>query len=183
MLGASLFESLLILPGHMTLDLPLKKNNVMNVHQKIKRHWFEKVEEVYGTLLEKILPFRWIIFGLFIVMFIFSMLILKNNMKFVMFPNEETREIVLKGEAETGANRFDTAKLSKQVEDIIQPRIGKEVIGVRTSIARSRRGSAVEENKFRMLIEIVPKEKRAKSADMLIKEFERQCGTFVLYFF
>ncbi|MCK4816269.1 efflux RND transporter permease subunit, partial [bacterium] len=82
--------------------------------------------------------------------------------------------IRLTGEAPPQADRYETAELTKQVEDIIAPYLGKEVIGFRTRIARSRWGRAIEENKFRMRIEILPKEKRKKSADQLIKEWEKQ---------
>ncbi|MFC2061224.1 efflux RND transporter permease subunit [Elusimicrobiota bacterium] len=178
MLGASLFESLIILPGHMHLKLPglgmlfgkLKKRKQV----KEKTHWFTKVEYSYGNFLSRLLPFKWAVFPVFILLLIFSMYIVKSKMKFVMFPREETRSISVSGEAAADADRHETARLTKQIEDMLAPYIGKEVIGFRTSIARSRWGRAVEENKFRMGIEIVPKEKRKKSADQLIKEFETQ---------
>lgn len=178
MLGASLFESLVILPGHMSLDLPGFNKLMSRVRGKRTEdkeiHWFTKVEDYYGDILNKILPFKWVIFIVFILLLIFSGYIIKTKMKYVMFPHEETREVSLTGEAAAEADRYDTARLTKQVEDVIAPYLGKEVIGFRTQIARSRWGRAVEENKFRMIIEILPKEKRKKSADQLIKEWEKQ---------
>lgn len=176
MLGASLFESLIILPGHMHLDLSIFNKITDKFRKKEpqerKRHWFHKVEDSYGNLLEKTLPFKWVIFPVFVILLLFSGYIVKTKMKFVMFPREETRQVSLTGKAAPEADRYDTAELTKQVEDVIDPYIGKEVIGYRTQIARSRRGRAVEENKFRMIVEIVPKEKRKKSADRLIEEWE-----------
>ncbi|MFC2140415.1 efflux RND transporter permease subunit [Candidatus Auribacterota bacterium] len=176
MLGASLFESLIILPGHMLLNFSgvnklVSKFKKKSLRQK-KIHWFNKIEEMYGNLLKKVLPFKLVVFLIFILLFIFSGYIIKTKMKFVMFPREETREITVTGKASPDSDRYDTAKLTKQVEDIIVPYIGKEVIGIRTRIARSRWGKAVEENKFRMIVEIVPKEKRKKSADQLVKEWK-----------
>ncbi|MFH1416086.1 MAG: efflux RND transporter permease subunit [Elusimicrobiota bacterium] len=178
MLGASLFESLIILPGHMHLSFPgfnkLVSKFRKNISRPKKTHWFIKVEDSYGNFLSRILPFKWVVFPVFIFLLIFSMYIVKSKMKFVMFPNEETRQISISGEAAPEVDRFETARLTKQIEDMLTPYIGKEVIGFTTSIARSRWGRAVEENKFRMNIEIVPKEKRDKSAEQLIKEFETQ---------
>ncbi|MFC1672145.1 efflux RND transporter permease subunit, partial [Planctomycetota bacterium] len=176
MLGASLFESLIILPGHMCLNFPIF-NRLMDKFRKkkpveTKRHWFHKVEDSYGHFLERLLPFKWVVFVIFVVLLVFSGYIVKTKMKYVMFPREETRSIALTGEAAPDTDRFDTAQLTTQVEDIIAPYMGKEVIGFTTQIARSRWGRAVEENKFRMNIEIVPKEKRKKSADTLTKEWE-----------
>ncbi len=54
------------------------------------------------------------------------------------------------------------------------PYNGKEVIGVMTTVAQSRRGGAVEENKFRTSIEIQPRDKRKKSANQLISELKTQ---------
>lgn len=176
MLGASLFESLIILPGHMNLNFSIFNKLIDRFRKKesgqARKHWFNKVEDAYGNFLRKILPFKWVVFPVFICLLIFSVYIIKTKMKFVMFPNEETRQISLRGEAAPETDRYDTAKLSKQIENVIAPYIGNEVIGFRTQIARSRRGRAIEENKFRMRVEIIPKEKRKKSADQLIKEWE-----------
>lgn len=58
--------------------------------------------------------------------------------------------------------------ISKNIENIITPYIGKEVIGFRTEIAKSRHGGIAKENMFRMIVEIVPKEERQRSADDLV---------------
>ncbi|MCA9408021.1 MAG: efflux RND transporter permease subunit [Candidatus Omnitrophica bacterium] len=177
MLGASLFESLLILPGHMHFELPVLKrftNGGKNKERVLKRHWFEKIEDRYGKILEKILPFKYFVFLGFIILLALSWWLMTAKMKFVMFPNEETRDIVLSGEADKSADRIDTANLTKKIEDILQPYIGKEVVGYRTEIARSRRGGEVQENRFSMVVEIVPKEKRKKSADQLIAVWKPQ---------
>jgi len=177
MLGASLFESLVILPGHMHLDLSAFNGFLSRFKKKkVKEraaHWFGKVEDYYESVLNKILPVKKFVFIIFILLLIFSGYIIKTKMKYVMFPNEETREISITGEAYPEADRYDTAEVTRQVEEIIIPYLGKEVIGFRTQIARSRWGRAVEENKFRMIIEILPKEKRKKSADQLIKEWQK----------
>jgi multidrug efflux pump subunit AcrB len=171
MLGASLFESLVILPGHMHFGLPrLKKyfKNKDSAPQTLRQHWFDKIENAYGRLLMKILPRKHFVFLVFIVMLVLCGLIMKYQMKFVMFPNEETRDIVLSGDAAPEADRYETAELTLQVEEIFKPFIGKEVIGLRTEVARSRRGGAVEENRFRTIVEIVSRGDRKRSADQLI---------------
>lgn len=171
MLGASLLESLFILPGHMHLALPfasrLGKSGSILVSSP-EPHWFDRVEQSYGRSLIRVLPWKYLIFALFIVLLVFSGWIMSNKMKFVLFPHEETRDIVLSGNADQQADRFDTAKITRELEAVFKPFIGKEVVGFRTEIARSRRGGDVQENRFRMIVEIVPKEKRQKSADQLI---------------
>ncbi len=174
MLGASLFESLLILPGHMHLSLTgfgrgrQEGGGGEPGAPSVKAHWFYRVEDLYGGLLSRLLLFRYPIILVFVALLIFSGWVMTQKMKFVMFPHEETREIVLTGEAYKEADRYDTAELTREVEAIVLPYIGNEVVGVRTAIAKSRRGGAVQENRFRMIVEIVPKEERKVSADQLV---------------
>lgn len=173
MLFASLLESLIILPGHLHIHMPrlLKNKPVLT---EIKPHWFDRVEERYGDLLIRFLKYKYIIFTVFTVLFIGSLVIADQTMKFVLFPHSETREIVLVGTADKKADRFDTAMISKEIENLIEPYIGKEVVGFRTEIARSRHGGVAKENSFRMIIEIVPKEQRTRSADDLVNLWELQ---------
>lgn len=177
-LGASLFESIFILPGHMNLTLPFmarsRRKKVLPNENNHYHHWFEKVEDKYGTFIERMLPFKKFIVLAFVVLLIGSLLLLKFNFKFVMFPHEETRDIVVSGSVAPGAKRYETALLTRKIEDVVANYLGKEVVGYRTDIARSRRGGAVEENNFRLLIEIVSKEKRKKSADQIIEELKQK---------
>ncbi len=171
MLGASLLESLMILPGHMHLEMPRKNRRFVTNRQQNdsgKVHWFEKIENRYGRLLEKILSCKNFIFLGFLILLIVCALVVKTTMKYVMFPREETREITISGKTYEKADRYETEKLTRKIEAVISPYLGREVIAWRTQIARSRRGGAVEENQFRMIVEIVPKEKRRQSADKLI---------------
>jgi len=176
MLGASLFESLVILPGHMHFELPAQKRaangSAALTANGIRKHWFDDIEERYGRLVAKVLPRKHFIFLGFLALLVISGLLMRFTMKFVMFPHEETRDIVLSGEAPREADRYETEALTRQIEAVFHPFLGKEVVGYRTEIARSRRGGAVEENKFRSIVEIVPRDKRRKSADQLVGEWK-----------
>ncbi len=177
MLGASLFESILILPGHMNLHIPFVTSKVISHKGKRRhRHWFEYVEDMYGASLKYFLWLKPFVFAGFVVLLIWSVDIAVKNFKFVMFPQEETREITISGETLPGTDRFKTANITRRIEDMLEPYIGKEVIGVRNDIGRGRGGSSAEETKFRIVVEILPKEKRIKSADQLIREFKDKLG-------
>lgn len=171
MLFASLLESLIILPGHLHFKAPQLFNKAKSpgTDKKIKEHWFVRIEEQYGDLLIRLLNYKYLIFAIFIALLIGSAFIAQKTMSFVLFPHSETREIVLLGTANKKADRYETAEISKKIENIITPYIGKEVVGYRTEIARSRHGGVAKENKFRMIVEIVAKENRKRSADDLVK--------------
>lgn len=177
MLGASLFESILILPGHMNLHIPFIAPKILSGDtKKRRRHWFETVEDAYGFSLKYFLWIKPVVFAGFVVLLMWAVEIAVNNFKFVMFPQEETREIVVSGETPSGSNRIETALMTQEIENIVLPFVGKEVIGWRNEIAQGRGGSSSDDNKFRIIIEIVPKEKRTKSADQIIKEIKNQLG-------
>jgi len=170
MLGASLFESILILPGHMGWELRRRRSGAGA--EGNGRHWFDRWEESYGRFLERLLPRKWVLFTLLGGLLVLAGWLASVKMKFVMFPHEETRDLTLTGFTPPGSTRYDTAEMTRKLDEIVLPYVGKEVVGFRTHIARSRRGGAVQENQFRMLIEIVSKEKRKKSADQLVAEME-----------
>lgn len=168
MLLASLIESLVVLPGHLHIHSPkLFRGN--KPEKPVKPHWFDNVEVRYGNILIRLLKYKYIIFAVFIALLIGSVFLAKQTMSFVLFPHTETREIVFLGVADKKSNRYDTAMISKKIEDIIAPFIGQEVVGFRTEIAKSRHGGVARENSFRMIVEIVPKEDRVRSADELVK--------------
>ncbi|MCW8900092.1 MAG: efflux RND transporter permease subunit [Gammaproteobacteria bacterium] len=173
MLFASLIESLIVLPGHLHIHSPqfLRRNKI---EEPVKPHWFDRIEEQYGNILISLLKYKYPIFIIFIALFVGSAFLAKQTMSFVLFPHTETREIVFIGVADKKADRYETAMISKKIENLITPYIGKEVIGFRTEIARSRHGGVAKENQFRMIIEIVPKSERDLSADELVNQWKPQ---------
>ena len=167
MLFASLVESLIVLPGHLHAPAPILFQR-RHSEIKVKPHWFDRIEQRYGNILIHLIRFKYLIFIIFIGLFVGSLFLAKQTMSFVLFPHTETREIVFLGVADKKSDRYDTAMISKKIENIISPYIGKEVIGFRTEIAKSRHGGVAKENTFRMIVEIVPKEERERSADDLV---------------
>ncbi|MFH1504874.1 MAG: efflux RND transporter permease subunit [Candidatus Omnitrophota bacterium] len=190
-LSGSLLEALIILPGHMILPLGETFNKIvhklgrflgkeeflkrhLSLKAAVKKHWFDRWEDFYGKFIEKILVFKGVIFVFFIALLILSVFIAAFKMKFIMFPNEETRQIRITAEAPAGSTRYETARLSQPLENIISKYIGKEVIGFHAEVARTRMGSVSQENKIRMTVEILPKEKRKISADQIIEKWEKE---------
>ncbi|MCG6870668.1 MAG: efflux RND transporter permease subunit [Gammaproteobacteria bacterium] len=167
MLTASLIESLVVLPGHMHFRFPGQAREE-SVASGVQPHWFDRFEDAYGRVLVHLIRWKYLIFVIFIGLLVAAGWLAANKMKFVLFPDEETRDVVLSGGAARNADRLETAEVTRALEEVFRPYIGKEVVGYRTEIARSRRGGAVRENRFRMIVEIVPKEERQQSADELI---------------
>jgi multidrug efflux pump subunit AcrB len=195
MLGASLFEAIIILPSHLKNNFPrwvrilfslgtlllieryykTKKTDVRGYNpdpaNNSTAHWFFAVEDVYGKFLAWILRKKWIVLLLFVCLLVISVFLFLQ-MKYVLFPDEETTQIVLMGATEEGMKKFETEKKVREIEALLLPYVGKEVVGITTSIGRGRRSGAENEHRFVIFLEIVSKEKRKKSANELIKEWE-----------
>lgn len=195
MLIGSLVESLLILPSHMHLKIPrpakiffslgtwplierrfLQRKKPLS-QGKVNGNRFNKFEDGYENILVTALRHRRILLGSFGCLFVLTMVLFNAKFKYVMFPNEESTQFRLEAAAPPETKRYETAKLATRIEDVFLRYIGKEVVGFRTEIARSRWGSAVEENKLSMRIEILPREKREKSLNQLIQEWEKQLAS------
>lgn len=179
MLLASLLESLLILPGHMRLPLSFRRRGTdpASVDGNARAHWFEAVERVYGNVLRGTLRFPWLVLLVFAVLLAWAVHIFREDMRFVLFPNEETTQVRVDLEAPPDVDRFGMAELSLQVENSLSDYMGREMIGHRTSIARSRWGRAVEENVASMRVEIVPRDQREKPVQELIAEWRARTDT------
>jgi multidrug efflux pump subunit AcrB len=188
MLGGSLFEALFILPGHLSLHTdrlarkifaagPVsgmksflgKKGNRPIFHRK---YWVSRAEDWYEAVVNKFLKRKKMVLILFAGLLLITGHMASGSMKFVMFPDEETNQIRITAETPGGTKRYRTAEMTQAIEDVISEYAGNEVIGFRNEVAKGRGGAAAQENKFRMRIEILPKEQREKSADQLIKEWE-----------
>lgn len=188
MLGGSLFEALFILPGHMTISLGkgvwgkkfFKKISfrggsdtvpMMTPKPASRKIWLEKLELGYEKMVTVMLKYKIPVLVFFIALAVFSFRIASEKMKFVMFPDEETRQIILSGETPPGTTRYDTARITQPIEDLVMSYADEGVVGLRNQVAMTRRGSVAQENNFRMRIEITPKEEREKSADQFIAEW------------
>lgn len=84
MLLSSLFESLIILPGHMTFKFHNKINN-KNISYNAS-NWFDSIENLYGWILKKLLYVKWFLFIIFIFLLVFSFSIIKNKMNICNVP-------------------------------------------------------------------------------------------------
>ena len=190
MLCGSLFESLFLLPAHMSNKIPKWSLVILSfgllplvqtlIAKKKKqkssqsKHWFLKVEKNYEIFLIHLLnQKKWVAIGA-VVMTLVTFYLFENKMKFQMFPREETTQFRLSGQIPTGANKITTSKMTQKVENIFKSYLGKEVIAYETRIAQSRRGNAARDNAFSIRIEITPKEKRKKSSSQLKKEWEEK---------
>ncbi len=190
MLGGSLFEALCILPGHLMISFKEGVSNIVGPSWKRRlkgpsgedkssvrshrKYWIDLAEKKYEGLINRLLINKKAVFLFFGILLLVSGYVVSSHMKFVMFPDEETNQIRITAETPTGTKRYQTAAMTQPIEDIVLGYRDSGVTGFRNEIAKSRWGVAAQENKFRMRVEILPKEKRKRSSDDIIKEWKEQ---------
>ncbi len=174
MLGGSLIESLFILPSHLANKTPLLERFSTKSGEKT---WFHKYEEKYEAFLLKAFKFRIPVLASFLALLIGAVYIFKTEMKFVMFPREESKEVIIKVKTKKGTSRQETARLIDPIEMMFA--LDKEnVVGVRASIAKSRRGGEVRDNEASVLVELHPADQRSLSLNQLLERWEDKVKDF-----
>ena len=175
MLGASLLESLLILPGHMAHPLPFEhKIRKFGNFAERRQQFINKIEAKYAAFLKKLLPQRLWVLVSFALLLILSVFLFSNCMKYVMFPREEVQEFRLKLIGPADTNRHEMARLSGRVEKMLLTDQYQVVTAVRTSIGQNRRGGEVRENEANLLVEIIPPAERKIPLNKLMIHWQKQ---------
>lgn len=168
MLLGSLIESIFILPAHMAGKTPLLDKFSKAEGEK---SWFHKYENIYERLLLKVFNLRIVLILFFVFMLGGATWIFKDKMRFVMFPREESQEVFIKVKAKKSAVRQETAKLIAPIEAMFV-NDKENVVGVRSTVALSRRGGEVKENEASILAELVPADERSEPLNKLMKKWK-----------
>ena len=168
MLGASLIESFFILPGHLTLSPPKRQQ---------PRAWIVSFEQRYERFIARLINRRWWVIIGFIVLMGLAIWLGTSRIKFVMFPHDESREIVISGTIKNATSIAETAEALIAVDAIIPRVLGDDNLGVITTIARQRMGGRQSVNSFRMTIEIPEANDRTISANEYIEMLKKQLSS------
>jgi multidrug efflux pump subunit AcrB len=169
----SLVESIFILPAHIAHSKVKKKSST--------KTWFDKLGGVYERFVIKSMRYRWVTLFVFILMFAFSIVLLKSDqMKFVLFGSDEGDFGFIKFETVTGSSLEDTAKLSKAFEDILVTYPDDEVISFVTTIGEKtpaiddRSGNVVQGSYGNIIVHIMDEGRRARSTKSIMDSISEQ---------
>ena len=168
MLGASLLESFFILPGHLTLSPPKRQQ---------PRTWIVSFEHRYARFISRLITVRWGILLGFVVLMGLTIWLGTSRIKFVMFPHDESREIVITGNIKGSTSIQETATALRDVDSIIPNVLGDDFLGAITTIARQRMGGRQSVNSFRITIEIPEANDRSISANEYIETLKSQLSS------
>ncbi|MDA8792363.1 efflux RND transporter permease subunit [Bacteriovoracaceae bacterium] len=175
MLLGSLLESMFVLPAHLAGKTPLLERFARKEGEK---NWFHIVELKYKKIILFFFNYRLLLLGIFALFLSGAGYLYKSKMKFVMFPREESKEVFIKVKAPKGTLRQETATMISPLEKKFSLDL-KNVVGVRSSIALSRRGGEVKENEATILVELHPADERDATLNELLKNWESFAKTLV----
>lgn len=168
MLCGSLFESLFILPSHLSSKTPFLERFAK---KEGELSWFHRIEVWYSAFLEKVFQLRIPVIAAFILFLAGGAYLFHTKMRFVMFPREESKEVFIKIKTPSDFDRKKTAQAISPLEKIFAD--DKEnVVAVRSSIALSRRGGEVKENEASILVELIPADDRSTPLNKLLEKWE-----------
>ena len=177
MLFASLFESFLILPGHMIHPLwgqEFLKSRFKFSFAETRERLTHKLENWYEKQLAFLLHHRKFVISFFMLALIGSGLLASSQMRYVMFPREESRNFRLKVVGEKGLNKYEMAEKLLEVEKIFLEDDRGIVLNISSDVAQNRRGGEVLDNEASIRVEITPASERDLSFKQLMAGWQKQ---------
>ena len=196
MLVASLLETLFILPTHLGMHMPKFLKHPIewvktlakarresrrysyssaaraSTEKKEKQHWFTVVEKAYGRLLYRILPYRAIILVFGACLLALAAYLFATQLRFVLFPDEESNEIIVHGNVRHDATRPETEYIVRSIESVIKQERPGTVSSYRTSIGRNRRGRN-DQTGFSITVQMNHRDEREKTSTELANHWRQ----------
>lgn len=164
----SLIESVLILPGHMSIDpfaYPRRWWHAFKARGgeapgaavpvgSAAGAWFAAVERRYADHLVRLLAFRGRIFGGFAAFVGLAGILFVTVMDFSLFPRGQLQNFFIIAEAPGETELYETARRAIAIEELVMPLVGKEVVGVRSQVGYRRYRPSNEENVVSVRVEL-----------------------------
>ncbi len=168
----SLIDAFLILPGHLSHWV---KPKPPSAKEEAKEHWFEIIKTHYGRLVEKMLRHKYRAISIVFAVFLFSLILGRFAVKFVLFSPEGIEQFFIRVEAPIGTTLDHTKKLMAPLEELISQLPEKELedyvtlVGVTQEDRHDpfiKRGSHVGQ----IRVFLTPPQNRKRDAKEIIEE-------------
>ncbi len=170
-LAASLFEAMIILPGHCAEWInPLKE-------RLVSPSWFVKFQKKYGDTLRYALAHKYYVLGATVCAFLISIFVGTKVIKFVLFPARGIEIFFVKAKMPLGTPIEITSDHMKSIEDLVATLPAEEVETFTTQVGTiqkdihdpfTNRGSHVAQ----VTVYLTPESKRHRTADDIVSDLE-----------
>jgi multidrug efflux pump subunit AcrB len=163
----SLFESFLLLPGHVAHESKEKKVK----KTKVKAKWIIKLEDWYEKVLIKVMKKdRLFLIGI-ILLLVFTLGYTFRNVGFVMFSSKGTEKFTITYETPVGSS------IEKTEREVIK--VEKKIIALKKRFGEIESFSSVNgshENKASTTVYLTPSGKRSRSARQIMASLRKSFG-------
>jgi multidrug efflux pump subunit AcrB len=122
----SLLESFLILPSHMSMARTAKPVP--------KRAFVQRLEGRYERLMRWVLPRRYRVLAGFVALFLFTMIVIRPQLGFVLFPQDDADAISLKVSTPVGTPLERTEGIVASLEEQLLRIVGEDLLAVTARI-------------------------------------------------
>jgi len=160
-LALSLFESFLILPGHMSMVRGKSR-------PRPKRKFMLNLEERYRRLLQRILPRRGRVIGGFAAVWLFIMGVIAPQMQFEFFPQDGALGFFMKVKTPVGTPIERTEAVLDALQVQLKPLMGEELEGMTARVGHQSTfdlgrdyGSAENEGLISVYLDLDKRERTA----------------------
>jgi len=173
-LTISLLDTVFILPAHLISGAHGGKA----VEKPAQDRWFVRFREHFRVILQKLLPARYAVIGIFLVLMIAAFLYAAKFMDFVLFPTQSADEFYILAELPSGSSLEHTEAKIQEVEALIAALPEQELASYTTRIGTHGWYNLGEnENWALMGIYLTAFAKRDRNADDIVDALREQTST------
>lgn len=165
-LSVSLVESFILLPHHLAGGGSTSSNG--------KREWVARLEEFYGRVLVNVLHWRWLVLLIMFALLVSSVVLVKKQMKVVLFPQDGVETFYIKLEMPRGASLVATEERLKKFEQYLSGLSDNELesystrVGTLSTEASKNRG---DHSHWGIIsVYLTGEARRSRTADEIIAE-------------
>ncbi len=167
---ASLFESYIILPNHLTAH---GRDQAVNPKILQEKKWFPGLQRGYLRILNRALHHRLLLISLFVLVFVGSIIFALTNIKFVMFPQRSIEQGTFYVEAKRETSLMQMNRYMEKIEAILKAQPPKAVDSFTTQIAQGQWDVPETENYATLRINFPPAAEQKFDPKKIITAIEK----------
>jgi len=165
----SLVESTMALPAHIVAGM--KQNHGSTRRQR----YFDMLRKAYAKLLARMLVWRYLLVGLFILLLSGSLFIATRYMDFILFPSSTAERFTVLIETPVGSSLQATSDRTREVERLVSSLNKEELDSFVTRVGTfGDIGSSERENNAAVFVSLTPYADRKRPADEIVESLRKQ---------
>ena len=170
-LAISLIDTMFIMPAHL-----ISRSHVEGETTRMRTgDWFVRFRERFGILLQKLLPMRYAVTGVFVTLLLAASFYAAKYMDFVLFPTQSADEFYVLAELRSGSSLELTSEKLQEIEALIAALPENELDSYTTRVGTHGFHNPGENENWGLLgVYLTPFAKRDRNADEIVDSLRAQ---------